>query len=104
MEIINKPDLKVFASEAKSGEIAKFPDILRGWGITFEQTQGKPPLEWMNDAFKRVDLNNLYLLQQGIPRLGIRKILLQKKTASCISVLLRMKITSHHNTLISGHY
>lgn len=66
MEIINKPDLRVFASEAKSGEVAKFPDILRGWGITFEQTQGKPPLEWMNDAFNRIDLNNLYLLQQGV--------------------------------------
>lgn len=67
MEIVKQPDLQVFASEAKSGEVLKFPDILRGWGVTLEQTQGKPPLEWMNDAFKRIDVNNLYHLQQGIP-------------------------------------
>lgn len=67
MEIVKKPDIRVFASEAKTGEIIAFPDVLRGWGVTLDQTQGKPPLEWMNDAFNRIDLNNLYLLQQGIP-------------------------------------
>lgn len=67
MEIVEKPDFQVFASEAKTGEVISFPDVLRGWGITLDQTQGKPPLEWMNDAFNRIDLNNLYLLQQGIP-------------------------------------
>ena len=67
MEVIKQPDLQVFASSAKSGEVLKFPDILRGWGVTLDQTQGKPPLEWMNDAFKRIDLNILYQLQQGIP-------------------------------------
>ncbi|WP_026878537.1 tail fiber protein [Ignatzschineria larvae DSM 13226] len=67
MEIVKQPDFQVFASEAKTGEVLKFPDILRGWGVTLEQTQGKPPLEWMNDAFKRIDVNNLYHLQQGIP-------------------------------------
>lgn len=67
MEIVKKPDARVFASNAKTGEILAFPDVLRGWGVTLDQTQGKPPLEWMNDAFNRIDLNNLYLLQQGIP-------------------------------------
>lgn len=67
MEIVEKPDFQVFASEAKSGEVLSFPDVPRGWGISLDQTQGKPPLEWMNGAFKRVDLNNLYLLQQGLP-------------------------------------
>lgn len=67
MEIVKKPDIQVFASEAKTGEIVKFPDVLRGWGVTLDQTNGFPPLEWMNDAFNRIDLNNLYLLQQGIP-------------------------------------
>lgn len=67
MEIVKKPDVRVFASNAKTGEILAFPDVLRGWGVTLDQTQSKPPLEWMNDAFNRIDLNNLYLLQQGIP-------------------------------------
>lgn len=67
MKIVEQPDIRVFASDAKSGEVISFPDVLRGWGVTLDQTQGKPPLEWMNDAFNRVDLNNLYLLQQGIP-------------------------------------
>ena len=67
MEIVKSPDIQVFASEAKTGEILKFPDVLRGWGVALDQTQGKPPIEWMNDAFNRIDLNNLYLLQQGIP-------------------------------------
>lgn len=67
MKIVERPDLQVFASEAKTGEVISFPDVLRGWGVTLDQTQGKPPLEWMNGAFNRIDLNNLYLLQQGIP-------------------------------------
>lgn len=36
-------------------------------GVTIEQTQSKPPLEWMNGAFNRIDKNILYLLQQGVP-------------------------------------
>lgn len=43
MEIVKQPDFQVFASEAKTGEVLKFPDILCGWDITLEQTQGKPP-------------------------------------------------------------
>ncbi len=31
MSIMNKPDYKIFANDAKTGEIEIFPDILRGW-------------------------------------------------------------------------
>lgn len=61
------PDHLVFAEESKSGELFAFPDVKRGWGVTLDQTQGKPPLEWMNGAFNRIDKNILYLLQQGVP-------------------------------------
>lgn len=67
MEIQNKPDYLLFANDAKTGELEAFPDVSRGWGVTIEQTQSKPPMEWMNGAFNRVDANTLYILQQGIP-------------------------------------
>lgn len=67
MKIQKKPDYLIFADSAKKGESAEFPDISRGWGVTIEQTASKPPLEWMNGAFNRIDKNMLYLLQQGVP-------------------------------------
>ncbi|WP_392563450.1 phage tail protein [Orbus wheelerorum] len=67
MKVQNKPDYLIFASDAQTGELEPFPNIARGWGITIEQTESKPPMEWMNDAFNRVDKNTLYLLQQGVP-------------------------------------
>lgn len=67
MSIQNKPDYKVFASDAKSGEIETFPDILRGWGVTIEKTGEIPPMEWFNAIGKRVDEWLLYLTQRGIP-------------------------------------
>ena len=67
MKIQEKPDYLIFAESAKKGEVSNFPDVSRGWGITIEQTGSKPPLEWMNGAFNRVDKNMLYLLQQGVP-------------------------------------
>lgn len=67
MKIQSKPDYLIFADDAKTGELDSFPNILRGWGITIDQTQSKPPMEWMNGAFNRVDKNMLYLLQQGVP-------------------------------------
>jgi hypothetical protein len=67
MKIQNKPDYLIFADSAKKGEVSDFPDVSRGWGITIEQTASKPPMEWMNGAFNRVDKNMLYLLQQGVP-------------------------------------
>jgi len=67
MKIQEKPDYLVFADSAKNGECTNFPDVSRGWGVTIDQTASKPPMEWMNGAFNRVDKNMLYLLQQGIP-------------------------------------
>ena len=67
MIIQKKPDYLIFADSAKKGEVTDFPDVNRGWGITIDQTASKPPLEWMNGAFNRIDKNMLYLLQQGVP-------------------------------------
>ncbi|WP_296209027.1 tail fiber protein [Gilliamella sp.] len=67
MNIQEKPDYLIFADSAKKGEVSEFPDVSRGWGVTIDQTGSKPPLEWMNGAFNRVDKNILYLLQQGVP-------------------------------------
>lgn len=66
MSVIKKPDLKIFAQDAKTGEIETFPDVLRGWGITLERTAGKPPLEWFNAIGKRVDEWLMYLTQRGL--------------------------------------
>ena len=63
MKIQEKPDYLIFAQDSKSGELLDFPDVSRGWGITIDQTASKPPMEWMNGAFNRVDKNMLYLLQ-----------------------------------------
>jgi|GEM_PF-2954915 len=65
--IYDKPTGEVFASQAHTGEVVDFPNVLRGWGITKEQAEGKPPMSWMNDAFRRVDQNIEYLRQNGIP-------------------------------------
>lgn len=67
MALMNKPDESIFASSAKQGEVDNFPDLLRGWGITFEQTQGIPPMEWFNFLFKRMDEKHAYLMQRGLP-------------------------------------
>ncbi|EPS6889620.1 tail fiber protein [Providencia stuartii] len=66
MSVIKKPDLKIFAQDAKTGEIETFPDVLRGWGITLDRTAGKPPLEWFNAIGKRVDEWLMYLTQRGV--------------------------------------
>lgn len=67
MPIINRPDYTIFASEAKTGEITDFPNLLRGWGVTIDQTAGKPPMEWFNALQKRTDEWLTYLSQRGIP-------------------------------------
>lgn len=67
MAIYNKPDESVFASNAKQGEVNNFPDIGRGWGISFDQTGGIPPMEWFNFLFKRTDERFGYLFQRGLP-------------------------------------
>ena len=66
-EVQETPDYLIFAEEAKQGEFIAFPDISRGWGVTSERTGKKPPMEWFNGAFNRVDRHLLYLLQQGVP-------------------------------------
>ena len=66
MTIYNKPDENVFASAAKQGEVNSFPDIGRGWGISFDQTGGIPPMEWFNFLFKRTDEKFGYLSQRGL--------------------------------------
>ncbi|WP_439236372.1 shufflon system plasmid conjugative transfer pilus tip adhesin PilV [Lonepinella koalarum] len=67
MTVIKRPDETVFASLAKDNEVQSFPDMLRGWGVTFDQTNGIPPMEWFNDLFKRLDEKDLYILQRGLP-------------------------------------
>nr|DAJ78976.1 MAG TPA: tail collar fiber protein [Caudoviricetes sp.] len=67
MALVNKPDESIFASSAKQGEVDNFPDLLRGWGISFEQTGGIPPMEWFNFLFKRLDEKHTYLMQRGLP-------------------------------------
>ena len=66
MAIYNKPDESVFASNARRGEVSNFPDIGRGWGISFDQTGGIPPMEWFNFLFKRTDEKFGYLFQRGL--------------------------------------
>nr|DAR11591.1 MAG TPA: Baseplate structural protein [Caudoviricetes sp.] len=66
MAVYNKPDESVFASSARQGEVSNFPDIGRGWGISFDQTGGIPPMEWFNFLFKRTDEKFGYILQRGI--------------------------------------
>ncbi|WP_051189896.1 phage tail protein [Laribacter hongkongensis] len=66
MTIYQRPDEKVFAQNALPGELQEFPDILRGWGVTFEQTDGFPPMEWFNALAKRQDEAIRYMIQQGI--------------------------------------
>lgn len=66
MAIYNKPDENVFASSAKQGEVSNFPDIGRGWGVSFDQTGGIPPMEWFNFLFKRNDEKFGYLFQRGL--------------------------------------
>lgn len=66
MTIYNRPDELVFAEQAKPGEVVPFPDILRGWGLTLEQTEGKPPLEWMNAAFMMLSESVRYFMQRGL--------------------------------------
>lgn len=66
MAIHNKLDESVFASNARQGEVSNFPDIGRGWGVSFDQTGGIPPMEWFNFLFKRTDEKFGYLFQRGL--------------------------------------
>lgn len=67
MALFKKPDEKIFASSAKHGEVNEFPDVPRGWGLSFDQTGGIPPMEWFNWLFMRADERFGYLMQRGLP-------------------------------------
>lgn len=67
MTIYARPDELVFAESANPGEVVAFPDIPRGWGLAFDQAEGKPPMEWFNDILRRQDRAIRYLLQRGVP-------------------------------------
>jgi hypothetical protein len=67
MTIYDRPDEKVMAEAALAGEVQAFPDILRGWGVTFDQTGGFPPMEWFNALAKRGDQAVRYFMQRGLP-------------------------------------
>ncbi|MGE7137958.1 hypothetical protein ACQKIE_10055 [Luteibacter sp. NPDC031894] len=55
------------AESALAGEVQAFPDILRGWGIAFDQTGGIPPMEWFNALANRTDQAIRYFMQRGLP-------------------------------------
>lgn len=67
MTIYARPDEVVFASGAKQGEIITFPDLVRGWGVTLDTTNGIPPMEFFNFTGNRLDKAINYLLQTGVP-------------------------------------
>jgi len=67
MTIYGRPDELVTAESALAVEVLDFPDIPRGWGITFDQTGGLPPVEWMNGLFRRIDRAMRYVMQRGLP-------------------------------------
>ena len=66
MTIYSRPDEMVMAESALAGEVQDFPDILRGWGVAFDQTGGIPPMEWCNALAKRTDQAIRYLMQRGV--------------------------------------
>lgn len=65
--IYPRPDEVIFAERALAGEVVEFPDIPRGWGITFDLNGGFPPLEFTNGLVRRQDEAIRYLVQRGTP-------------------------------------
>lgn len=69
--LLVRPDEEVFASAANTGEVRAFPDIPRGWGLTFDNPDdggngGFPPMEWFNALLARIDAATNYFLQRGV--------------------------------------
>src|ERR1700679_295804 len=69
--LLARPDEEVFASAANTGEVRAFPDIPRGWGLTFDNPDdggngGFPPMEWFNALLARSDAATNYFLQRGV--------------------------------------
>lgn len=67
MTIYKKPDAQAFAENAPSSEIATFTAWLRGLGIAFDETNGFPQMEGVNDVLNRITQGIKYLEQYGIP-------------------------------------
>lgn len=67
MSVFNFELLKVpFASGAILSEIEPFPDYVRGLGIAFDQTDGKPEMKGLNGLFNIITASMLSLRQRGI--------------------------------------
>lgn len=67
MTIYNQPDAVAFASDPKPSEIATFTAWARGLGIAFDETNGFPQMEGINDVLNRITQGIKYLEQYGIP-------------------------------------
>ena len=67
MTIYNQPDAQAFAENAPPSEIVTFTAWLRGLGIAFDETDGKPMMNGINDVFNRITQGIKYLEQYGIP-------------------------------------
>jgi microcystin-dependent protein len=66
-----RPAEVIFASGANSGEVKDFPNLARGWGLTFDAVDaggngGFPPMEWFNFLLERIDSATQYFLQRGV--------------------------------------
>ncbi|KVZ03390.1 phage tail protein [Burkholderia stagnalis] len=66
MTIYQRPDEDVFADGARPGEVADFPNVVRGWGEAVDRTGGKPPMEWFNWLGLRTDRAIRYFAQRGV--------------------------------------
>lgn len=67
MTIYKQPDAQAFAENAPSSEISTFTAWLRGLGIAFDETNGFPQMEGINDVLNRITQGIKYLEQYGIP-------------------------------------
>lgn len=65
MTLYNKPRSEVFASNAPQSEIKDFTAWLRGLGIAFDETNGLPEMEGLNNVFNLLNQYIKYLEQNG---------------------------------------
>jgi phage-related tail fiber protein len=69
--LMPRPAEVIFASGANTGEVKDFPNLTRGWGLTFDPVDaggngGFPPMEWFNFLLERIDTATQYFLQRGV--------------------------------------
>ena len=65
MTIYEKPRSEIFASNAPKSEISTFTAWLRGLGIAFDETNGLPEMEGLNNVFNLLNQYIKYLEQNG---------------------------------------